>query len=288
MVVFVGLWLLYYRNRGFNSKVVTDLFVKVGTGLRPKPMDCIIFFTTIASLVKIVGNLILVFDALLGHIWFRVAVEQMYWVILAFGFSAYFVGLLYAMPVTTREGIFAVYQPEVVYGSKPLRAIHVLTPTTVQKNVVLIMGAVYPSIFGAGLGIASGALQDHGYMDTSHVLMLLQYSNWVLILWSMAIMFFYYGLKYTFILRANIIIAEAALKAPRAAFGLGNLKSRSPARFLFIQLQITGFGGSAITVLAGALCMLWVLFKPKILRMENAILPHIMAIFWTCLIALAK
>ncbi|KAG0248332.1 hypothetical protein BG011_000185 [Mortierella polycephala] len=191
------------------------------------------------------------------------------------------------MPVTTREGIFAVYQPETAYGSKPLPPIHVLTPTTVQKNVILAIGAIYPTIFGAGMGIASGALRDNGHFRASRILMLCQYSNWVLILWSMAAMFFYYGLKYTFILRANIIIAEAALKAPRAAFGIGNLKSRSPARFLFIQLQITGFGGSAATVLAGSLCLFWVLFQHQILSMVDDRLPHTIAFFWTGAMAVA-
>ncbi|KAG0022626.1 hypothetical protein BGZ81_008452 [Podila clonocystis] len=287
IVALYGIWLLQYRNRGFNRKIVTDLYIKVGTGLRPKPMDCIIFFTSLACFVKVAANLPLVFGKLENMMWLRVAIEQLYWVFVAIAFSSYFVGLLYAMPVTTREGIFAVYQPEVVYGTRPLPAIHVLTPTTVQKNVMLAIGAIYPTIFGAGLGIASGVLHDHGMKEASRVLMLLQYSNWVLILWSMAVMFFYYGLKYTFILRANIIIAEAALKAPRAAFGIGNLKSRSPARFLFIQLQITGFGGCAVTVLAGTLCMIWVLFKDQILNMESDILPHVMAFFWTCAIALA-
>ncbi|KAG0332369.1 hypothetical protein BG004_001293, partial [Podila humilis] len=287
LVALYGIWLLQYRNRGFNSKIITDLYIKVGTGLRPKPMDCIIFFTSLASLVKVAANLPLYFGKLENMMWLRVAIEQLYWIFVAVAFSSYFVGLLYAMPVTTREGIFAVYQPEVVYGSKPLRPIHVLTPTTVQKNVMLAVGAIYPTIFGAGLGIASGILHDHGKHEASRVLMLLQYSNWVLILWSMATLFFYYGLKYTFILRANIIIAEAALKAPRAAFGIGNLKSRSPARFLFIQLQITGFGGCAVTVLAGSLCMIWVLFKDQILAMESDVWPHVMSVFWTCAIALA-
>ncbi|KAG0201415.1 hypothetical protein BGX33_010332 [Mortierella sp. NVP41] len=286
-VALFGLWLLTYRNRGFNKRIVTELFSYVGTGLRPKPMDCIIFFTSIACVVKVAANLPLVFGVLDGHMWLRIAIEQVYWIFVAFAFSSYFVGLLYAMPVTTREGIFAVYQPEVVFGSTPLPAIHVLTPTTVQKNFILAMGAIYPAVFGAGLGIASGALHDKGHEEASKVLLYLQYSNWVLILWTMAAMFFYYGLKYTFILRANIIIAETALKAPRAAFGIGNLKSRSPARFLFIQLQITGFGGCAVTILAGTLCMLWVIFRDRILEMQEDRWPHVMAVFWTCAIALA-
>ncbi|KAF9918088.1 hypothetical protein BX616_010297 [Lobosporangium transversale] len=267
-----GIWLLSYRNRGFNPKIITDLFIKVGTGVRPKPVLC---------------NLLIILDALQEVLWLRVAIEQLYWAVVAFGFSSYFVGLLYAMPVTTREGIFAVYQPEVVYGDKPLPPIHVLTPTTIQKNFMLIIGAVYPAVFGAGLGIASSELERRGYYEASRILFLLQYSNWVVIMYVMSALFFYYGLKYTFILRANIIVAEAALKAPRAAFGIGNLKSRSPARFLFIQLQITGFGGCAVTLLAGTLCIIWVLLKDKILEMPNERLPHVMAVFWTCAIALA-
>ncbi|KAF9282926.1 hypothetical protein BGZ68_005655 [Mortierella alpina] len=260
-----GIWLLCYRNRGFNRKIVTELFTSAGSGIRPKPMDCIVFFVSIACFVKIGANTPLLLDVLKDSWWIRVAIEQTYWVFVSFAFASYKVGLLYAMPVTTREGIFAVYQPETSYGTKPLPPIHVLAPTISQRNIMLAIGATYPAIFGAGLGIASGVMHDRGNARLAYILLLAQYSNWVLILWSMAVMFFYYGLKYTFILRANIIIAEAELKAPRAAFGIGNLKSRSPARFLFIQLQITGFGGCAVTLLAGALCLLWVLFHDRIL-----------------------
>ncbi|KAG0305078.1 hypothetical protein BGZ98_004635 [Dissophora globulifera] len=288
IVFLFGFWLLTYRNRGLNGKIVTELFTKVGSGIRPKPMDCIVFFTGIASLVKVGVNIPLILDIWKHMLWLRIAIEQIYWIIVAIGFSSYFVGLLYAMPVTTRQGGFAVYQPETTFNSQPLQPIHVLTPTTAQKNFVLLMGAVYPTVFAAGVGVASAALaQMPGYEELSNTLLIVQYLNWVLILWTMAVMFFYYGLKYTFILRANIIIAEAALKAPRAAFGISNLRSSSPARFLFVQLQITGFGGSAVTLLAGSLCMIWALCRRKILAMSEDQLPHTMAFFWTCAIAVA-
>ncbi|KAF9425303.1 hypothetical protein BGZ94_007672 [Podila epigama] len=154
--------------------------------------------------------------------------------------------------------------------------------------MMLLMGALYPTVVGWGFGVASAvSTQRPGYGKIARILLLIQYSNWALILWSMAIMFFYYGLKYTFILRANIIIAETALKAPRAAFGIKNLKSSSPARFLFIQLQITGFGGAAVTILAGTLCTIWVLFRQRILEMKDDWLPHTIAFFWTCAMAVA-
>ncbi|KAG0364409.1 hypothetical protein BC939DRAFT_500631 [Gamsiella multidivaricata] len=288
IVFLFGLWLLIYRNRGFNSKIFTELFVKAGTGVRPKPMDCIVFFTSLASLIKIGVNVPLILDVLKDMLWLRIAIEQLYWIVVSVGFSSYFVGLLYAMPVTAREGIFAVYQPEASFDAHALQPIHVLKPTNIQKNFLLVMGVVYPTIFAAAPGVASAVfVHMPGYENLSNILLVVQYSNWVLILWTMAIMFFYYGLKYTFILRANIIIAEAALKAPRAAFGIGNLRSSSPARFLFIQLQITGFMGSAVTLLAGTLCMIWVLCREKILAMPNDQIPHTMAFFWTCAIAVA-
>ncbi|KAG0310028.1 hypothetical protein BGZ99_000713 [Dissophora globulifera] len=285
-VGFYGIWLMVYRNRGFNRKIVTQLFSSVGTGIRPKPMDCIIFFTTIACFVKIPGNIPLIFDFLRDMYWLRITLDQLYWMLVAFAFSSYFVGLLYAMPVTRREGVFAIYQPEISYGSNSLPPIHVLTPTSVQKNIILLMGLVYPLI-GTCLGTVSGAFHDRGQTHASWVFFICEYANWVVIMYLMAVMFFYYGLKYTFILRANIIIAETALKAPRAAFGIGNLNSRSPARFLFIQLQITGFGGCAVTVLAGSLCLVWVLFRERILGMQDDRLPHTIAFFWTVAMAVA-
>ncbi|KAF9361071.1 hypothetical protein BGX26_006159 [Mortierella sp. AD094] len=286
-VVLFGFWLLVYRNRGFNSRILTELFVTVGTGVRPKPMDCLIFFTSLASLIKIGVNLPLILDIFKDMLWLRIAIEQLYWVIVTIGFSSYFVGLLYAMPVTTREGIFAVYQPEAAFGTRPLPPIHILTPTTVQKNFFLLMSALYPAIFAAGPGVASAAFaQIPGQAHISQILLIVQYANWVMILFTISAMFFYYGLKYTFILRANIIIAETALRAPRAAFGISNLRSSSPARFLFVQLQITGFGGAVVTLIAGLLCMIWCLFRDNILEMKDDKLPHAIAFFWTCAIAL--
>lgn len=156
-----------------------------------------------------------------------------------------------------------------------------MIPSNTTKNIILAMGALYPTVTGIGFGIISGVLYDRGNYDGSRIAMLLQYSNWVLIFWSLAIMFFYYGLKYTFILRANIIIAEAELNAPRSTFGIGNLTSRSPARFLFVQLQITGFGGSAVTIVGGGGCLAWVIAQQKILSMDNIAIPLTGAFFWT-------
>ncbi|KAG0377929.1 hypothetical protein BGX24_005182, partial [Mortierella sp. AD032] len=282
-----GVWLMAYRNRGFNFKIITELFIYVGDGLRPKPMDCIIFFTTVASFVKLPGNFLNIWNVLPQNMALRIAVEEIYWVCVSFAFTSYFVGLLYAMPVTTREGCFAVYQPETSVSGKTLRPIHVMIPSNTTKNILLAIGALYPTVTGMGFGIVSGVLYDRGNVEGSRIAMMLQYSNWVLIFWSLAVMFFYYGLKYTFILRANIIIAEAELNAPRSTFGIGNLTSRSPARFLFVQLQITGFGGSAVTIAGGGGCLAWVVAQREILSLPSIVVPLTGAFFWTTAMTVA-
>ncbi|KAF9928751.1 chitin deacetylase [Linnemannia zychae] len=217
----------------------------------------------------------------------RIAVEGIYWVFVCFACTSYFVGLLYAMPVTTREGIIAVYQPEVSANGSVLRPIHVILPSNTTKNIILTIGILYPSLTSFGFGVISGVLYDRGNYHASRIMMQIQYTNWVIIFWSLAVVLFYYGLKYTFILRANIIIAEAELKAPRSTFGIGNLKSRSPARFLFVQLQITGFGGSAVAIIAGGGCFAWVVAQQKILSTKSVGLPLAGAFLWTTAFTLA-
>lgn len=56
LVFLFAVWLLIYRNRGLNRKIVTELFVKVGTGVRPKPVSKPLSFTSIASKVRAALN----------------------------------------------------------------------------------------------------------------------------------------------------------------------------------------------------------------------------------------
>lgn len=42
-------------------------------------MDCIIFFTGVASLIKVFVNLPLILDVFKDKLWLRIAIEQLYW-----------------------------------------------------------------------------------------------------------------------------------------------------------------------------------------------------------------
>lgn len=206
--------------------------------------------------------------------------EQIHWVFIVFSFTSYFVGLLYAMPITERKGIFAVYVPEVVPGSPPLPPIHILAPTPMQKNCILVVGIIWPTVASC-LGITSGVLHNRGDLDGAKFWFLVQYSTWTAVLFSLSMCFYYYGFKYMFILRANIIIAEEALKTPRSSFGIGLLASKSPARFLLATLHFTGIGGGSVTFSAGLMAVIWLVMKDYILSRSDERWVHIMSFIWT-------
>lgn len=155
------------------------------------------------------------------------------------------------MPVTKHEGNWAVYEPEGTYGCGPQRPIHVLMLSPKLGNLFLVVVLLYPSILGAGPAIASGTLYDNGYYRISMITMMLSHVDWALGSYSLMFKCIYYGVKCTVLLRANIIVSEAAVQAPRLAFGIGNLLAKSPARYLLVMLQVTFFGGSIVFLIVG-------------------------------------
>ncbi|KAG0331869.1 hypothetical protein BG004_001477 [Podila humilis] len=186
------------------------------------------------------------------------------------------------MPITRRAGIFAVYVPDTSPGSPPLPPIHVLAPTPLINNCLLAIGLVWPTI-SVCIGLVSGVYHDHGHFEEEKKWFIIQYSTWVVLLLCLSNCFLYYGVKYMFILRTNIAIAEEALNTPRNSLGFGLFASasKSPARFLLATLQITGIGGGWTTLAAASMTVLWMASKDYILNREDDTLGHILAFFWT-------
>ena len=103
--------------------------------------------------------------------------------------------------------------------------------------------------------------------------------------WSAIVL--YYGLKFTFVLRAHITATETRDNIPPKAFGFGDLKSGSPARYLLIMVRITVTARGSILLLGGSLANIRAWEKGDFLRPENERWSHVMAVTWTCLITVA-
>ncbi|KAF9991160.1 hypothetical protein BGZ75_004645 [Mortierella antarctica] len=252
-----------------------------GSGVRPKPADCFILFETVACFLKPLSHFILLLDNSLTPLWFRIAVDQLYWW-LAYVITpvCYLVGTSYVIPVTEYEGKFAVYRTPATHGQihSEVRIFH---PTALQRNVFLVIGVVYPGLCCASFGIAAGVLMERGYHNAADILTIIQNVDWELMFWLLGCIIFYYGVKFTLILRAHIITTEARRGLPFAAFGLGNLKSRSPARYLFIVLQLTAFTAGSILLLSGLLNGIETWFKRDLLKSEDVRLYRFLVFMWS-------
>ncbi|KAF9959309.1 hypothetical protein BGZ72_009886 [Mortierella alpina] len=178
--------------------------------------------------------------------------------------------------------MFGVYQPNTVNGQLP-EAIYVLYPTPHQNTALFVLGTVFPVVSGVGCGVSSGVLRQRGFGTASHILEIIQFSNWFVTFWVVALSAFYFGLKFSAVLKAYVLETEAKLgEVPEKGFGISNLRSESPARYLYIMLKLTTFGACGIFALAGSLCGLWAWDKDRILRSETPFWPHVMAVIWMC------
>ncbi|KAG9323935.1 hypothetical protein KVV02_004352 [Mortierella alpina] len=287
LVGFFGLWVLRYRHGGFKRAIVTDLCSMEGSGIRPKAIDCFTLFGTAACFLKPLSHILLVFGSKDIPKWIRIAVEQSSWgvgyILIA---VLYLVGSSYFIPVTEFEGKFAVYRTSTAHGHLQSE-IRVFYPTPHQKNVFLVSGALFPVFFCAPLGIAAGTLTDQGHYNASDILTVIQNINWALILWFLGFIIIYYGVKFTLILRAHIITTEARRELPLAAFGPSNFKSRSPARYLFIMLQVTAFASSQIFFLSGLLNGIQTWNRRSLLESQDLRWYRFLVFMWSCPAALA-
>ncbi|CAO3569437.1 unnamed protein product [Mortierella alpina] len=277
----LGTWVLWYRNGGFKASIVTNLFFIQSGTIRPRPIDCTALFMTIACFLRIPSNVLTVLNW--TPMWFRMALEMMYWWTgLIVMVVTYVVGVLYAIPVTECKGTFAVYQPQKLDPSSPKSPIFLFYPTPSQRDAILIIGLAFPIIFGMAPGVASAALEEQGHLATSRILYSVQNTAWAAteLVWACIVM--YYGLKFSFILRAHIMATEARDHLPLVNFGPADLMSGSPARYLLAMIQISAGGGCLALSTAGLVTIVWAWFEDTLARPENERWSHLITVAWTC------
>ncbi|KAF9991161.1 hypothetical protein BGZ75_004646 [Mortierella antarctica] len=219
-----------------------------------------------------------------NHLFIRVAVEQLFWLFAGWGFESFLIGIICHMPVTKHKGNWAVYEPESFHGCEHQRPIHVLMLSPKLRIVFLVLVLLYPAMLCTGLAIAAAVLYDSGHYHLSMIMTTMSHLAWALGIYSLVLKCLYYGVKCTVLLRANIIVSEAAVQAPRLAFGVGDPKS--PARYLLTMLQITFYGGAVVFLIAGLAPMSFAIFRNVFLGASTGFWPHTFAVLWTCTLEL--
>lgn len=202
--------------------------------------------------------------------------------VIAIECSFHIVGVLYTIPITKREGHIAVYEPDRVEGCEPEWPISLIYPSTLQNNLFIINGPFVITIFGIGPSLLAALLYDRGEYEAAKVWWTVSHFAWSGIIFVLVPLLLYYGIKFSRILKINIVIAETRLGVPRSRFGLSNLNSKSPARYLFIVLQITVFGGSLFAMLAALMMSSWGIFRDQLLSANLGLFSHAYTLAWTC------
>ncbi|KAF9576960.1 hypothetical protein EC968_000085 [Mortierella alpina] len=197
------------------------------------------------------------------------------------------VGMLYALPVTEREGSFAVYRPQHCDSSNHESPLYIFYPTPKQRDLVLMISFILPIISVIATGIASAVVEVQGNISSMQVLISVQYtvSGAIDLVWSCIVL--YYGVNFSFILRSHILNTETRDNMPLAIFVLKNLKSGSPARYLLVMVRIMMISSSIVLILAGSLANLRAWSGENFLRPENETFFHIVAVIWSCTITIA-
>lgn len=202
-------------------------------------------------------------------------------------FLGYTIGALYIMPISNQEGWLAVYQSQKIEGRDSPRPIYVIQPSARQKNVLLFASIGLTTLCCIGPAVTAGLLYGLGHYRAARICLSVRYTGWAVIIFSLGLIMAYYGVKFVLILRANILIAEALLKAPREAFGIHDLTSKSPSRYLFIMLLITISGGFFFAMGATILQVIFAVRREAILKSEDDGMANFIAFCWTCPLALA-
>ncbi|KAF9964406.1 hypothetical protein BGZ70_006503 [Mortierella alpina] len=235
----------------------------------------------ICCISKPISNLVLVFDVLRGSLWVRALLEQMYWLAIAIECTMHIVGVLYTIPITRREGYLAVYEPDRVEGCITHWPVSLIYPSTLQNNLFIINSPFVIIICGIGPSLLAALLYDRGEYEASKVWLTVSHMAWSGIIFVLVPLLMYYGIKFSRILKINIIIAETRLGVPRSRFGISNLASMSPARYLFIVLQITVFGAFIFSMLAALMMVSYGLFKDQLLSANLGLFSHFYTFAWT-------
>ncbi|KAF9991151.1 hypothetical protein BGZ75_004635 [Mortierella antarctica] len=274
-----------YRSGGFSIAILKDLVNRDGSRIRPKPLNCIVFFTTFDCFFKLAVNLPLVLDRFADKMWLRIAFDQIYWIIGVVGCAFYLVGMLYAIPMTRYSGIFAYYEPDVIPGYTDGYSIRVIYPSPKARDLFLASSFLGPTIFCAGPAIASGVMHDHGYYEAAEMLRTIRHINWIGIFYTIPIIAFYYSVKFALILYANIRLAESTLRVePKIAFTVEYLLTMSPVRFLVLLMTFTTFGAGAISIVCGSVTLSVLIYREQILSSEHRVFAIGFAFVWTCLL----
>ncbi|GBB99728.1 hypothetical protein RclHR1_03610004 [Rhizophagus clarus] len=179
------------------------LFVDHGHGIRPLPVDNLLFFWTIACYLRGLHSLLMVTNAY-TRFWQMEFMQEIGWTMLCYGGILYLIGIIYTIPVNYTRGK-ATLKIETKKDSLSYftsREIYIPTPNTL--NVILGLWCLYPTVTALPFAVLSGLSKDHGNYVAASRWTAAQYISYIIFDSSFALIGAYYGIHFMLILRNSM------------------------------------------------------------------------------------
>ncbi|CAG8564512.1 3117_t:CDS:2 [Acaulospora morrowiae] len=201
LLSFSGTFVFLYRYKYMWQ----GLFVDHGNGIRPLPVDCLLFFWTIGCYFRTLHSLFMLLNVY-THYWQREMMQESGWTILCYGAVCYIVGIIYTIPANYTHGARAVIKIE-SKKSEPQKystSRDIYLPTPTQLNWLLAIWCLYPTLTVFPFSILSGISRDHGDITAANRWTSAQYIAYFIHDTILALSGAYYGINFMLILRSSM------------------------------------------------------------------------------------
>ncbi|CAG8566086.1 10305_t:CDS:2 [Diversispora eburnea] len=195
-----GTFVFWYRYKYMWQ----GLFVDHGNGIRPLPVDCLLFFWTIGCYFRGLHSLLMLLNAYTAY-WQREMLQESGWTIICYGAICYIVGIIYTIPANYTHGSRAVIKIETKRSDlKYSTSRDIYLPTPTQLNWILAIWCLLPTVTVFPFSILSGISRDHGKVSETDQWTSAQYITYFVLDTIFALSGIYYGINFMLILRSTV------------------------------------------------------------------------------------
>ncbi|KAF9950923.1 hypothetical protein BGZ72_007493 [Mortierella alpina] len=200
----------------------------------------------------------------------------------------FMVGVLFNIPVTHRQGMLAFYEteslsdPAALSTSLPKQRISLFYPSPLQTKLFVVVVVCVQVLGYMGTGMVSALLYNRGQFAPSKSMLYKRHILMIILIAFIPAVCLYYGYKFTRMLSANILMAEALLETPPPKLSIRYIWSMSPARYLCFMSVIFGLAMGLAAISAITVVGYYVAHRDEILTAENSSGTHFLALAWTC------
>ncbi|CAH1756973.1 22101_t:CDS:2 [Entrophospora sp. SA101] len=200
------------------------LFINHCGGIRPLPVDSLLFFWTIACYLRALHSLLMILDVYTTYLQ-KETVQEIGWTVLCYGAVTYIIGIIYTIPANYSRGLTSSKSRKSRTNNSnddgyKIRTIYIPSPTVL--NIVLLCWCLYPTLTCFPFAILSGIARDNGDEKLANNWTMAQYIAYSIHDLVLSAVGIYYGINFMLILRQSVNQFKSSTAASSSATSATN------------------------------------------------------------------